>query len=183
MNILETPLEGVFSLESKYFSDKRGSFSRLYCDRELAPTLKNRKIVQVNISKTVKKGSIRGMHFQLPPHAEMKLIRCIKGQIFDVAVDLRKNSKTFLQWYAQVLTPEKNNMLVVPEGCAHGFQTLEANTELLYFHTSHYESEFEGGILFDDPALNIKWPIRYTDISERDKKHPIINDEFSGIKI
>ena len=183
MKIMTTPINGVLVIESERFSDQRGSFSRLFCDQELGLVLDNRKIVQINLSKTQKRGSIRGMHFQFPPHAEMKLIRCLKGQVFDVAVDLRKDSKTFLQWYAQILSPEKNNVLVIPEGCAHGFQTLEEDTELLYIHTSHYEPKHEGGVQFDDPILNIKWPMVYTDISERDKKHSMINKIFSGISL
>ena len=180
---MKTPIKGVLVIESERFLDQRGSFSRLFCDQELGSVLENRKIVQINLSKTQKEGSIRGMHFQFPPYAEMKLIRCLQGQVFDVAVDLRKNSKTFLQWYAQILSPEKNNVLVVPEGCAHGFQTLKEDAELLYLHTSYYEPKYQGGVRFDDPALNIKWPVAYTSISERDKNHSIIIKSFSGIEL
>lgn len=181
MKILTTPISGVLTVENTKFSDHRGSFSRLFCNLELGSILEERQIVQINHSVTSQPGSIRGMHFQVPPYAEMKLIRCIKGKIFDVAVDLRKGSKTFLKWYAQILTPENNMMFVIPEGCAHGFQTLKAGSELIYIHTAHYEPDYEGGVLFDDPFLNIKWPLEYTDISKRDREHPRIGNNFSGI--
>lgn len=181
MNVLKTLIDGVSVVENECFSDHRGSFSRLFCDESLDSILNERKIVQINLSKTKEKGSIRGIHFQHPPFAEMKLIRCLRGKVFDVAVDLRSGSKTFLKWYAQILSPEKNNMMIIPEGCGHAFQTMEADTELLYLHTSHYEPNYEGGLLFDDPALNIEWPMVYTDISERDKGHPVITKIFSGI--
>ncbi len=183
MKIVKTPIDDVLVIESERFSDHRGSFSRFFCDHELYPILGHRKIKQINHSITQQAGTIRGMHFQFPPHEEMKLIRCLKGRVFDVAVDLRKNSKTFLQWYAQILTPEKNNMFIIPEGCAHGFQNIEENTELLYLHTSLYKPKSEGGIRFDDPMLNIKWPMAYKDISKKDKEYPDITKSFSGIEL
>jgi len=183
MNISATPIDGVFVVESKKVSDQRGSFSRVFCNKELSSIFGDREVVQINLSKNRKKGSVRGMHFQLPPYAEMKLIRCVKGKVFDVAVDLRTGSKTFLKWYGIILNPEKNNMLVIPEGCAHGFQTLEDDTELLYLHTSYYEPEYERGFLFNDSAVNIKWPLACTDVSEKDKKHPIISQSNSGIDL
>jgi len=121
------------------------------------------------------------MHYQNPPAAEMKLIRCLKGRIFDVALDLRKNSETFMQWHAEELSPDNNNLLVIPEGCAHGFQVLEGGSELLYLHTQRYKPEHEGGIRFDDPSINIKWPLAPADISIRDQSHPLISQEFTGI--
>ena len=181
MKIITTPIDGVFVLENHLFMDQRGSFSRLFCDRELNSVLNKRNIVQINLSKTKKKGSIRGMHFQYPPYAEMKLVHCLKGLVFDVAVDLRKTSKTYLQWYAQKLSPEANNVMVIPEGCAHGFQTLEEETELLYLHTSYYEPDYESGVRYNDPVLKISWPENSTDISEKDQKHPVIDKDFKGI--
>ncbi len=183
MKIRTTGINGVCVLENNTFSDQRGSFSRLFCDRELSSILNQRQIVQINLSKTKKKGSIRGMHFQYPPHAEMKLVRCLKGRVFDVAVDLRADSKTYLHWYAQKLSPKDNNAMVIPEGCAHGFQTLEEDTELLYLHTSHYEPNYESGIRHNDPKLNIQWPMDNTDISEKDQRYPMIDNNFKGIML
>lgn len=111
----------------------------------------------------------------------MKLIRCLEGKVFDVAIDLRSGSKTFLKWYAQVLSPEKNNMMVIPEGCGHAFQTIEEDTELLYLHTAHYEPEYEGGVLFNDPSLNIEWPIVCTELSEKDRSYRLIDEKFLGV--
>ncbi|MFK5857317.1 MAG: dTDP-4-dehydrorhamnose 3,5-epimerase family protein [Bacteroidota bacterium] len=181
MKIVKTPIDGVLVVEGERFTDHRGCFSRFFCKHELSSILGKRNIVQINYSHTQQLGSIRGMHFQFPPSAEMKLIRCLKGAAFDVAVDLRKSSKTFLQWYALLLTPETNNMLIIPEGCAHGFQTIKKDTELLYLHTSFYEPKNEGGIRFNDPVLNIKWPVECTDISEKDRKHLLIGEHYAGI--
>ncbi|MCR4343412.1 MAG: dTDP-4-dehydrorhamnose 3,5-epimerase, partial [Candidatus Scalindua sp.] len=134
-------------------------------------------------SKTKKQGAIRGMHFQYKPFAEMKLIRCLKGKVFDVAVDLRKHSSTYLSWYAEILSPENATMFIVPEGCAHGFQVLEPDSELLYLHTAFYNPEYEGGILYDDPAVGIEWPMACSEISDRDKQYALINNSFHGIKV
>ncbi len=170
-------------IENSSFSDNRGVFSRIFCDRELESILQSRQIAQINLSETLKKGSIRGLHFQYPPHAEMKIIRCIKGAVFDVAVDLRQGSKTFLHWHAEILSPEKNNAMVIPEGCAHGFQTLEEHSELLYLHTAHYEPKSEASIQFDDSLLAINWPLGHTNISEKDKKHSMNIKDFPGIEL
>jgi len=183
VNIIQTPIDGVSVIKSNNISDTRGSFSRLFCDRDLDSVLKKRKIVQINHSITNDIGSIRGMHFQYSPHAEMKLIRCLKGGVFDVVIDLRIKSSTFLNWYSQILTPENNIMFVIPEGCAHGFQTMEKESELLYLHTAHYNLKNEGGVRFDDPLINIKWPMPYTSISDKDKNHPLIEKTFLGINL
>ena len=146
LNIVETTINGVVAIENSSASDHRGSFSRLFCKQELAPILQEKQIVQINQSKTHLSGAIRGLHFQYPPYAEMKLVRCIKGKIWDVAVDLRADSPTFLQWHAEELTPSINRMIVIPEGCAHGFQVLDTNSELFYLHTEYYNPKYEGGI-------------------------------------
>ncbi len=182
MNITATAIPGVMVVETGRHTDHRGSFSRLYCERELAPTLGNRRIVQINHSRTSAVGAIRGMHFQRPPHAEMKLVRCLKGRVWDVAVDLRASSPTFLNWHAEELTPENTRMLVIPEGCAHGFQVMEPDSELLYLHTAFYTPNAEGGIRHDDPRVGIAWPLRVTDISLRDAAHPLICPDFHGIE-
>jgi len=164
-------------------SDQRGSFTRLYCEYELKAIIGQRRIVQINLSQTKSCGAVRGLHFQYPPHAEMKLIRCLKGRAWDVALDLRARSPTFLQSHAEELSPGNARMVVIPEGCAHGFQALEAETELLYLHTQFYAPEAEGGICCTDPRVGINWPLPITDISLRDASHPAILPEFRGITL
>lgn len=183
MNINSTAIKGIMVVETNRRADHRGSFARFYCERELAQVIGNRKIVQINHSHTAAVGAIRGIHFQRPPHAEMKLVRCLKGRVWDVAVDLRANSPTFLDWHAEELTPEDARMFVIPEGCAHGFQVLEPDSELLYLHTDYYAPEAEGGIRHDDPRLRITWPLPVTDISARDAGHPLISSDFQGIRV
>ena len=182
MKINKTNFDGLFVVKTEPFADNRGSFARLFCENELKPIIGDRKILQINHSKTNVIGAVRGLHYQKPPFAEMKLIRCIKGRVFDVVVDLRKNSKTFLKYHAEELSPENNNMLVVPEGFAHGFQVLEENSEMLYLHTALYNKDFEAGIRYDDPEIAIKWQKEVRDLSVRDANHPLIND-FEGIEI
>lgn len=181
MNVLETPIAGISVVETKPFSDVRGSFARLFCADELATVIGGRSIVQANLSHTVVVGAIRGMHFQYPPDAEMKLVRCLRGRVFDVAVDLRADSPTFLRWYAEELTADNLLMLVIPEGCAHGFQALEADTELLYLHTAYYRPSAEGGCRYDDPRLGIRWPLPALDLSTRDCQHALLDANFAGI--
>jgi len=174
MIIQNLPLADAVLVDAEPFSDIRGIFSRFFCSRELAPVLGDRHIVNVNYSLTSMKGSIRGMHFQRKPHQEMKLVRCIRGAVYDVIVDIRPDSPTFLQWYGEMLSSNNMKMLVVPEGFAHGFQTLENDSELLYLATAHYEPSAEGGLRFDDSALGIQWPLVVGDISEKDASHPLI---------
>ncbi|MBI1214406.1 MAG: dTDP-4-dehydrorhamnose 3,5-epimerase [Alphaproteobacteria bacterium] len=183
MKITATGIAGVNIVETAPFSDHRGAFARFFCARELAEILGARQIVQINHSRTAQKGALRGLHYQRPPHAEMKMVRCLKGRVLDIAVDLREGSPTFLQHHAQELSPESARMLVIPEGCAHGFQVLEEDSELLYLHTAFYEKASEGGLRHDDPALGIDWPLAVTDISERDRAHALLTDDFKGMKI
>lgn len=183
MRIDNTPLAGLKRVELSPMVDKRGTFTRWFCDRELQGVLGDRHVVQANHSYSERVGAVRGLHFQLPPHAEMKLIRCIRGRVFDVAVDLRKASETFLDWYSCELDEENQIMLIVPEGFAHGFQVLEAGSELLYLHTEHYAPASERGLRFDDPALKIPWPVPPQDVSSRDAAHPLITESFVGLSI
>ena len=183
MNILQTALPGVFLVETRTLQDARGAFARLFCEAELAPVLGDRHIVQINHSITGAVGAIRGLHFQKPPHCEMKLIRCLRGRVWDVAVDLRAGSPTFLQWHAEELTPGNARMVVIPEGFAHGFQVLEPDSQLLYLHTAFYAPAAEGGLRYNDPVLQIAWPLPVADISERDKNHSLLTPEFSGIPL
>lgn len=183
MKIVNTKIDGVFVIENEPFIDSRGAFTRLFCEKEFSSILGPRHIVQINHSITRTIGSIRGLHYQIPPFAEMKMIRCIKGKVYDIVLDIRNGSPTFLQWHAEELSLENAKVIVIPEGCAHGFQVLEENSELLYLHTALYEKSAEGAVRFDDPHLKINWPLPFTEISARDKSHPLINKLFTGIKI
>lgn len=180
MNTRPTAIAGVVVVETPPFTDARGAFARLFCENELGPVLGSRRIVQINHSRTHAVGAVRGLHYQRAPHAEMKLVRCLRGRVWDVAVDLRAGSSTFRQWHAEELTPGNARMLVVPEGCAHGFQVLEADSELLYLHTARYLPDAEGGVRWDDPDLGIAWPLPVTDLSERDTRHPATRN-FPGL--
>jgi len=181
MNIVETSIPGVCVMESTTFEDNRGAFSRLFCARELQPVLEQRAVAQINHSMTHSVGAVRGLHYQRPPHAETKIVRCLKGRVFDVAVDLRQGSPTFLKWTAVELTPENHLAFVIPEGCAHGFQVLEADSELLYLHTAFYTPDAEGAVRFDDPRIGVNWPLAPTDLSARDLSHPHLEENFKGI--
>lgn len=183
MKAIPTPLPGVFVVETTPHADPRGAFARLYCEREIQHVIGARRIVQINHSRTLAVGAVRGLHYQRAPHAEMKLVRCLKGCVWDVAVDLRIGSPTFLQSHGVELTPGNTRMLVVPEGCAHGFQVLEADSELLYLHTACYTPAAEGGVRWDDPGLKIPWPLALTDLSDRDAAHPLLTRDFPGIAV
>jgi dTDP-4-dehydrorhamnose 3,5-epimerase len=183
MNIVPLPIAGAFIVEGKPHSDHRGAFERFYCEKALAEVIGENHIVQINHSRTHGIGAVRGLHFQHAPCAEMKIVRCLKGRVWDVLVDLRAGSRTFLKWHAQELSPEKALMMVIPEGCAHGFQTLEANSELLYLHTNFYSPQAEAGLRHDDPRLKIDWPLKVTDISERDKEYLLLTNNFAGLEI
>lgn len=181
MNITLTPLPGVVVVEMTPVADNRGTFARLYDGRELAPITGERRIEQINHSRTNTVGAVRGMHFQYPPHAEMKLVRCLRGRVWDVAVDLRAGSSSFLHWHAEELSPDNNRMLVIPEGCAHGFQVLEPESELLYLHTARYAPKAEGGVSCNDPRLGITWPLPVAGLSHRDRSFAPIAPDFLGI--
>jgi dTDP-4-dehydrorhamnose 3,5-epimerase len=183
-NIKEPPLAGLCLLERKPLGDHRGYLERLFCTQDLAPLLASRAVMQINHTRTVAKGTLRGMHFQYPPHAEAKMVSCLQGEVFDVAVDLRRNSSTFLQWYGVTLTADNFKTLFIPEGFAHGFQTLTNNCDLLYFHTAAYNGPSEAGVNPQDPLLNIAWPLPVTELSQRDAGHPlIIEKQFTGIDL
>lgn len=183
MNFSPCPIEGAFVVETNRYRDLRGAFSRLYCEQELEPLLAGRRILQINHSRTAALGAIRGMHYQRQPHAEMKFIRCLRGRVWDVMLDLRQGSQTFLQWHAEELSEDNFRMVVIPEGCAHGFQVLEPNSELLYLHTAFYTPDSEGAIAYDDPAVAVKWPLPVSDLSLRDRQHPFLTSQFSGLTI
>lgn len=175
MIVNPTKIEGVYVVDAEPVKDHRGFFMRAFCRRELEKIIGDRDIVQVNQSRTETRGAIRGLHYQNAPHAEMKLVRCVKGRLFDVVVDLRPESETYLQYHAEELSPENAKMVVVPEGCAHGFQSLEDGSEIVYLVTAFYNKEFEGCVRYNDPAFGIEWPLQVADISERDKTVPLID--------
>ena len=171
-------IEGVREISTKIFNDKRGSF--ISCFKEDENLFKKnwleRKICQINLSMTREKGSIRGMHYQIKPFQECKLIRCLKGKVWDVVIDLRKDSKTYKQWISIELCSSKNNAIFIPEGCAHGFQSLKDNCELLYIHSNNYNPSFERGIRWDDSSINISWPLELSQISDRDGNLPFFEE-------
>lgn len=168
----ETKLQGVFEIRIEPLRDERGFFARSWCQTEFKAHGLNPALVQCNISFNGRKGTLRGMHYQLAPYAEAKLIRCTRGAIYDVIVDLRLESPTFKQWVSVVLTAEKRNMAYVPEDCAHGFLTLEDDTEVLYQMSQFFSAESARGVRWDDPAFQITWPNEIAVISERDKNYP-----------
>ena len=181
--ISDTSLDGVKLLRRKALRDERGFLERLYCSSELKGIVADRTIKQVNRTLTAKRGSVRGMHFQLPPHAETKFITCLRGEVFDVVVDVRRGSPTFLRWHAEVLSEREPHTLFVPEGFAHGFQTLADDCELLYFHTAYYEPSAEAAINARDPRVGIEWPESITELSSRDAQHPMLEPDFQGITL
>jgi len=176
MNLRATTLAGCAVAQTNRLIDERGSFARLFCTTDLEAVVGSRRIVQINHSCTRAVGSVRGMHFQTGVHAEMKLVRCLKGRVFDVAVDIRRGSPTCGQWHAQELSEENELLFVIPEGCAHGFQVLEPDSELLYLHTAAYRPEAEAGLHPLDPRLAIAWPLPVSELSPRDRGHPFLAD-------
>lgn len=176
-----TQLKGVFIIDLQPVGDSRGWFTRTYCKNEFAEIGHDKEWVQLNHSFTSKKGTVRGMHYQLPPFSEIKMVRCIAGAVLDVVIDLRKDSPAFLQWTGVELSAENKKMIYIPEGFAHGFQCLTDNCELLYHHSAFYTPGAEGGIRYDDPLVGINWPLELTEISDRDKAHPFLDKNFKGI--
>ena len=184
MNLFDfsfTNIEGLAQVMRKTPQDHRGAFSKIYCDEEFSVSKLDFQVKQVNCSYTSKKGTIRGLHYQVPPHAEKKLVTCTKGKIFDVVVDLRAHSPTFLFWYSDLLSSENNRALMIPEGCCHGFQTLTDDCEVLYLHSKSYRPEAEAGVNIFDPKIEIQWPCPVTGMSEKDRAHPLLPENFEGI--
>ena len=172
MKFTETKLKGAFIVEIKQLEDERGFFGRSWCKHEMEEHGLNGNIAQANTSFSKKKGTMRGIHFQRHPNEETKIIRCTKGAIYDVIVDLRKDSPTFMQWIGVELTEDNYKMVYVPENFGHGFLTLKDNSEVYYLVTNFYTPSAEGGIRYNDPALNINWPVPVTVVSEKDRSHP-----------
>ena len=181
MIIEDAPIKGLKIVQRNQILDERGFFERFFCADELHEILGGKNILQMNRSFTKKKGSVRGMHFQTAPKQEIKIITCTKGCVFDVAVDLRKDSTTFLKWHAQILDAEKGETFIIPEGFAHGFQTLTNDCEMIYLHTCEYSSKYEKAINPFDPAVDINWPLKLADISKKDLSHTMIGPDYEGI--
>ncbi|MEP4486867.1 MAG: dTDP-4-dehydrorhamnose 3,5-epimerase family protein [Halioglobus sp.] len=175
------PLEGLQLLERKKIADDRGFLSRLFCAEELAASGWHEPIAQISHTYTKQRGTVRGLHFQYPPHAEMKLVSVMRGQLWDVAVDLRQDSPTYLEWHAETLSADNNLALLIPEGFAHGFQAMTEDVEILYCHSAAHNAEAEGGLNPLDSAMDIRWPLAISQMSPRDKNHPVIDNEFTGL--
>jgi dTDP-4-dehydrorhamnose 3,5-epimerase len=175
------PLAGAYLIELQPFTDERGWFARYFDKKEFARIGHQGEWVQLNHSVSNTTGTLRGMHFQHPPYREVKLVRCVSGAVFDIIVDLREGSPTFLQTFAAELSAANRRMMYIPEGFAHGFQSLAPDSALLYHHSQYYTPEAEGGYRYDDPAFGIQWPLPVEVISERDQRHPYVDKNFKGI--
>jgi dTDP-4-dehydrorhamnose 3,5-epimerase len=183
MTISPLPVTGAALVHTRIHQDTRGRFARLFCQNELSVLNNHRPIQQVNYSLTRECGTVRGLHYQSPPHAEDKAIRCLRGRVFDVIVDLRVDSVTFGRWTAVELSADGMEMVYIPKGCAHGFQALETGVELLYLHTDFYAPPHESGFRYDSPKLGIAWPLAVGQVSERDARLPVFDDTFGGIRL
>jgi len=178
MKFIETPLKGAYTIELEKRGDDRGFFARAFCVNEFENAGLDKSVVQINNSLSSIKGTLRGMHFQLAPKSETKIVRCIRGSLFDVIVDLRRNSPTFLKWFGAELSAENRVAMYVPKGFAHGFLTLEKDTEAFYLVTEFYAPELERGIRYNDPAIGIQWPFEPSLISDKDLQHADVNDSL-----
>ncbi|MDX2249320.1 MAG: dTDP-4-dehydrorhamnose 3,5-epimerase [Bacteroidia bacterium] len=182
MKFTETKLKGAFIVEPTPFQDDRGMFARFYCQREFEEHGLNPAVVNTNVSRSRYKGTLRGMHFQRSPWAECKLVRCTRGALLDVIIDLRPDSPTFKEWIGVELTADNYKMLFVPEGFAHGFMTLVDDTEATYQVSQFYAPKFEGGLKYNDPAFGIEWPMEPTVISDKDARWPDFSEEAFLVK-
>jgi len=175
-------IEGLFLIHQKPLTDHRGHLTRLFCEDEFRQIGWRGPVAQSNLTLTRRRGSLRGLHYQHPPHSEIKVITCLRGKVFDVALDIRAESPSFLHWHGVVLSPENNSSFFIPQGFAHGFQTLSDDVELLYFHNAPHAPDAEGGVNAQDPALAIDWPLPLSDISPRDQSLPDTID-FKGVTL
>ena len=178
MKFIETPLEGTYLIELETHDDDRGFFARVFCVREFEQMGLASQFVQVNNSLSGPRGTLRGMHYQLSPHAETKILRCIQGAFWDVILDLRPGSSSFGRWFGAELSAENRRMMYVPKGCAHGFITLTENSEAFYLVDEFYSPEYERGVRWNDPRFNIDWPIEPTVISEKDRQHRLFDPQW-----
>ena len=183
LHVTDFSLAGLKRIGRHKIGDTRGFLSRLFCADELALAGWVKPIAQINLTHTKKKSTVRGMHFQHSPHAEMKLVSCLRGEVWDVAVDLRYGSPTFLHWQAQQLSADNGFALLIPEGFAHGFQTLTDDVELLYCHSAAHFLQTEDSLNPNDPMLKINWPMTITEMSLRDSQSGLIGKDFEGVRI
>lgn len=178
----QTPLQGAYTIDLEKRGDDRGFFARVFCINEFSARGLETNFVQINNSSSGKRGTLRGMHYQLPDAAEVKVVRCIKGSLFDVIVDLRPDSPTFKKWFGAELSADNRRMMYVPRGFAHGFITLTDDAEAFYLVSAFYAPENERGLRYNDPAIGIEWPIPPTEVSEKDAKWPDLDEEFHGLE-
>lgn len=183
LEIVDTPLEGLKVIRRRLHTDQRGFLARVYSDGELAAAGWRKRIAQINHSVTRGPGTVRGMHFQRGEHVEMKLVTCLRGAVWDVAVDLRPDSPTYLRWHAVEISESNGRALLIPEGFAHGFQVQSAECDLLYLHSTAHAPHAEAGVNPRDPRLAIDWPLPITLLSERDTAHPMIDERFEGLRL
>lgn len=178
----DTPLAGVKTIDRQLLRDDRGHFARLFCADALAEAGWPGPIVQINESWTARQGSLRGLHYQAPPFADAKLVTCVRGAVHDVALDIRAGSPSFLRWHAETLSAENGRALLLPQGCAHGFQALTDDVLLIYCHSHRYAPSADVGIQPLDPRLAIDWPLPIADMSERDRNRPPLSVDFAGVQ-
>ena len=178
----ETPIAGARLIELEKRGDDRGFFARFFCEKEFGEAGLATRFAQINTSLTGKAGTLRGMHYQLPPHGEVKVVRCIKGALYDVILDLRPESASFGRSFGAELTAENRLMMVVPKGCAHGFVTITDDTEALYLVSDFYDPQSERGIRFDDPKFSIEWPVQPVEVSDKDRAWPDFDPAFHGVE-
>jgi dTDP-4-dehydrorhamnose 3,5-epimerase len=181
--VTELPLKGLRLIERQCVADQRGFLSRIFCAEEFAAAHSALAISQINHTRTNRRGAVRGLHFQQPPFAEVKLVTCIRGRVWDVAVDVRAGSVTLLRWHAELLSADNLRALMIPAGFAHGFQALTDECELLYLHSAPYVREAESGLNPRDPMLSIGWPLEITDLSSRDAAHEFLRGDFPGVML
>ncbi len=181
LDFIATPLNGVTIIQRKPHRDERGYFERMFCSAEFTMEKIQFPIVQINHTLTKQRGALRGLHFQNPPHAEDKIVSCLRGKVFDVAVDLRRSSLTFLRWHAVELSADNNRSVLISKGFAHGFQTLTDDCELLYLHSAPFTPDAEVGVHPEDPRVKISWPVPITEMSERDRNHQMLAGDFKGL--
>jgi dTDP-4-dehydrorhamnose 3,5-epimerase len=181
--VTATPLAGVMRVQRQRLGDARGHLTRLFCADELGAAGWQGPIAQINHTLTARLGTVRGVHYQYQPHAEIKLVSCLRGEVWDVAVDLRRGSPTFLQWHSERLSADNGVALLIPQGFGHGFQTLSDDVEMLYCHSAAYATAAEGGLHPLDPRLALSWPLPVGGLSPRDAGHAFVGADFEGVSL
>ena len=181
MHFNPTPLNGAYTIDIEKRGDTRGFFARVFCEKEFGEIGLETRFVQINSSLSTAQGTLRGMHYQLPPAAEVKVVRCVRGALYDVIIDLRPDSPTFKQWFGTELSQDNHRMIYVPRGCAHGFLTLSDNAEALYLASAFYTPTAERGLRYDDPSIKIIWPNQPVEVSDKDRTWPILDPDFHGL--